>query len=65
MLRSKISETEDLVRIKKLAKSEFASSLSKNLLKTISNLSMEVMSLNQVIIKGIIKYYKKKLFYNY
>jgi hypothetical protein len=33
-------------KIKKLAKSEFAYSLSRNMLKTISNLSMEVMSLN-------------------
>lgn len=45
-LKNKISETEELIRIKKVAKSEFAFSLSKNLLKTISNLSMEVMSLN-------------------
>ena len=45
-LKNKIAETEELVRIKKVAKSEFAFSLSKNLLKTISNLSMEVMTLN-------------------
>jgi hypothetical protein len=53
MLRTKIAEAEDLIAIKKNAKAEFSYSLSRNLLKTISNLSMEVISLNQVVIKGI------------
>jgi hypothetical protein len=40
-----------MIRVKKAAKGEFAYALSKNLLKTISNLSLEVMSLNQVTLK--------------
>jgi hypothetical protein len=40
-----------VIKVKKAAKGEFAYSLSKNLLKTISNLSMEVMSLNQISIR--------------
>lgn len=50
-LKQKINETEELIRIKKGLKAEFAYSLSKNMLKTISNLSMEVMNLNQVSLK--------------
>jgi hypothetical protein len=46
VLKNKIEETEQLITIKKSAKQEFAYSLSKNLLKAISNLSVEVMSLN-------------------
>lgn len=38
-------------KVKRAAKGEFAFALSKNLLKTISNLSMEVMSLNQMSLK--------------
>ena len=53
VLKDKIAETEELIRVKKLVKSEFAYKLSKNMLKTISNLSMEVMNLNQVSLKGI------------
>lgn len=37
--------------MKKAAKGEFAYALSKNLLKTISNLSLEVMSLNQMSLR--------------
>lgn len=37
--------------MKKAAKGEFAYALSKNLLKTISNLSMEVMNLNQMSLR--------------
>jgi len=37
-----------MIKIKRAAKGEFAFALSKNLLKTISNLSLEVMSLNQM-----------------
>ena len=55
ILKEKIAETEELIRIKKLVKSEFAYKLSKNMLKTISNLSMEVMNLNQVSLKGSFK----------
>ena len=51
-MRVKIAETEELTRIKKSAKAEFTYSLSRNLLKTISNLSMEVVSLNQVVLNG-------------
>lgn len=39
------------MKIKKAAKGEFAFALSKNLLKTISNLSLEVMSLNQMSLR--------------
>lgn len=48
ILKEKISDTNDMIKIKKAAKGEFSYALSKNLLKTISNLSMEVMSLNQI-----------------
>ena len=37
--------------MKKAAKGEFAYALSKNLLKSISNLSLEVMNLNQMSLK--------------
>lgn len=37
-----------MMKLKRAAKGEFAFALSKNLLRTISNLSMEVMSLNQM-----------------
>jgi hypothetical protein len=40
-----------MIKVKRAAKGEFAFALSKNLLKTISNLSMEVMSLNQMSLK--------------
>lgn len=52
VLKEKIAETEELIRVKRLLKSEFAYKLSKNMLKTISNLSLEVMNLNQVSLKG-------------
>ncbi|CAD8138180.1 unnamed protein product [Paramecium octaurelia] len=51
ILKAKIAETEEQIQIKKNAKAEFSYNLSRNLLKTISNLSMEVMSLHQVTIK--------------
>lgn len=47
-MKEKILETDELIRVKKAAKGEFAFALSKNLLKSISNLSMEVMNLNQM-----------------
>jgi hypothetical protein len=50
-LKEKISETDEMIKIKRAAKGEFAFALSKNLLKTISNLSLEVMSLNQMALK--------------
>jgi hypothetical protein len=50
-LKTKIGETDDMIKVKRAAKGEFAFALSKNLLKTISNLSMEVMSLNQMSLK--------------
>jgi len=40
-----------MIKLKRAAKGEFAFALSKNLLKTISNLSLEVMSLNQMGMK--------------
>ncbi len=51
ILKTKISETDNLIKVKKAAKGEFTYALSKNLLKTISNLSLEVMSLNQISLK--------------
>jgi len=50
-LKNKIRDTDDLIKIKKAAKGEFAYALSKNLMKTISNLSLEVMSLNQMSLR--------------
>lgn len=51
VLERKIYETDEMIKVKKAAKGEFAYALSKNLLKTISNLSLEVMSLNQVTLR--------------
>eukprot|EP01017_Pseudomicrothorax_dubius_P036302 TRINITY_DN5187_c0_g1_i1.p1 TRINITY_DN5187_c0_g1~~TRINITY_DN5187_c0_g1_i1.p1 ORF type:complete len:273 (+),score=52.33 TRINITY_DN5187_c0_g1_i1:78-896(+) len=50
-LQNKILELEDSIKRKRLAKQEFTFQLSKSLLKTISNLSMEVINLNQVNVK--------------
>lgn len=50
-MKQKIKETDDVIKVKKAAKGEFAYALSKNLLKSISNLSMEVMSLNQMSLR--------------
>jgi hypothetical protein len=44
-------ESDEMIKIKKAAKGEFAFALSKNLLKTISTLSLEVMSLNQMSLR--------------
>lgn len=51
VLKTKIAETDEAIRVKKAAKGEFAFSLNKNLLKSISNLSLEVMSLNQMSLR--------------
>ena len=40
ILKTKITETDEIIRVKKAAKGEFSYALSKNLLKTISNLSL-------------------------
>lgn len=40
ILKGKIGETDEIIRVKKAAKGEFAYALSKNLLKSISNLSL-------------------------
>ena len=40
MLKQKIQQTDSLIKVKKAAKAEFAYSLNKNLMKTISNLSL-------------------------
>lgn len=50
-MKQKIQETDEIIKVKKAAKGEFAYALSKNLLKTISNLSMEVMNLNQMSLR--------------
>lgn len=51
ILKLKINETDEMIKVKKAAKGEFAYALSKNLLKTISNLSLEVMNLNQMSLR--------------
>ena len=51
ILKQKIRETDEIIKVKKAAKGEFAYALSKNLLKTISNLSLEVMNLNQMSLR--------------
>jgi hypothetical protein len=51
ILKGKIAETDEMIKVKRAAKGEFAFALSKNLLKTISNLSLEVMSLNQMSLR--------------
>jgi hypothetical protein len=51
ILKAKIGETDEMIKVKRAAKGEFAFALSKNLLKTISNLSLEVMSLNQMSLR--------------
>jgi hypothetical protein len=51
ILKQKIKETDEVIRVKKAAKGEFSYALNKNLLKTISNLSLEVMSLNQMSLR--------------
>jgi hypothetical protein len=40
ILKTKIGETDEMIKVKRAAKGEFAFALSKNLLKTISNLSL-------------------------
>ena len=40
-----------MIKVKRAAKGEFAFALSKNLLKSICNLSLEVMSLNQMTLR--------------
>lgn len=50
-LERKIKETEELIQIKRNAKNEFAYSMNRDILKTISNLSMEMMTLSQVSLK--------------
>ena len=51
ILKTKIGETDEMIKVKRAAKGEFAFALSKNLLKTISNLSLQVMSLNQMSLR--------------
>ena len=51
ILKSKITEVDEMTRLKRAAKGEFAFALNKNLLKSISNLSLEVMSLNQMALR--------------
>ena len=51
ILKMKIGETDEMIKVKRAAKGQFAFALSKNLLKTISNLSLEVMSLNQMSLR--------------
>lgn len=51
ILKQKVRETDEIIKVKKAAKGEFAYALSKNLLKSISNLSLEVMNLNQMSLR--------------
>ena len=45
-LKLNIAEVEELVKIRRKSRMEFSFSLNKKLLKSISNLSLEVMNLN-------------------
>lgn len=40
IMKEKIADADAMIKVKKAAKGEFAYALSKNLLKTISNLSL-------------------------
>lgn len=51
LMQENIKNVEDEILRKRQARKEFSYNLSRNLLKTISNLSMEVVSLNQYAIK--------------
>jgi len=51
LLQTNIKQTDDEIYTRRLARKEFSFNLSRNLLKTISNLSMDVVSLNQYSIK--------------
>lgn len=51
LLQENIKNAENQIAKKRQARKEFSFNLSRNLLKTISNLSMEVVSLNQFAIK--------------
>ncbi len=51
LLQENIKNVEEEILKKRQARKEFSYNLSRNLLKTISNLSMEVVSLNQYAIK--------------
>lgn len=51
LLQENIKHVEEEILRKRQARKEFSFNLSRNLLKTISNLSMEVVSLNQYAIK--------------
>ena len=53
-LKAKTTEVEDLIKVRRKSRMEFSFSMSKNLLKTISNLSLEVMNLNQTTFKGLL-----------
>lgn len=45
-LKRNINEVEDLIKVRRKSRMEFSFSMNKKLLKTISNLSLEVMNLN-------------------
>jgi len=51
LLQTNIKQMDDEIYNRRLARKEFSFNLSRNLLKTISNLSMDVVSLNQYSIK--------------
>jgi len=51
LLQENIKNVEDQIQRKRQSRKEFSFNLSRNLLKTISNLSMEVVSLNQYAIR--------------
>jgi len=51
LLQENIKNVEDQIQRKRQSRKEFSFNFSRNLLKTISNLSMEVVSLNQYAIR--------------
>ena len=52
LLQTNIKKLDEEIYTSKLARKEFSFNLSRNILKTISNLSLDVVSLNQFSLKG-------------
>ena len=52
LLQTNIKKLDEEIYTRRLARKEFSFNLNRNILKTISNLSMDVVSLNQSSIKG-------------
>jgi hypothetical protein len=57
-LDKEIEEKRRILEMKRLARKEFTYSLSRQMMKSISNLSMEAMNLNQIDLIGNFAYIK-------